>query len=256
LLTRIGSTVIPIAVRHRAVAALAAQSGERASVLLSGLQNGEPVFWLTVRPEGNLRCCVNELAFLAALSYSLMLAYPDCAILIDGFSFPTDYHCSARYDALRPAFQRRLESCAAVVGELCRLIKVHADVASLNSVHDVCGFSMADAVTTARRADYYVSDAGTLQHKLGWLHNTPGFVHSCHGGISPAARKWYAAQVEGGIEPCVIASAWIEDLEGQAEQAVVARNIDYRITDIPGAVAQILQDIRLHLPDAIAYRLR
>ena len=248
LLTRVGSTIIPIAVRQRTVTALAAVSGDRAGALLSRLENAGPVFWLTIRPEGNLRRCVNELAFLDALSCSLMATYPDCAILIDGFSLPADYNCSSRYDALRPAFGRRLEYCAAVVGELRQMIEVHAGAARLDRVHDVCGFSLADAVTTARRVDYYVSHAGTLQHKLGWIHNTPGFVHSCQGGISPAARRWYAAQVEEGIEPSVVASGCIEDLESQAEKPVVARNMDYGITDIPGAVAQILRDICLHLP--------
>ncbi len=247
LLTRIGSTIIPISLRRRTVAALAAVSGERAGALLSGLESAWPVFWLSIRPEGNLRRCVNELAFLDALSCSLMTAYPDCAILIDGFSLPADYHCSARYDALRPAFGRRLEFCTAVVGELCQMIEQHIGAAQLDRIHDVCGFSLADAVTTARRADYYVSHAGTLQHKLGWIHNTPGFVHSCQGGISPAARRWYAAQVEGGIEPDVIASGCIEDLEVDSGQAVVARNVDYLITDIPGAVTQVLRDICIRL---------
>jgi len=134
------------------------------------------------------------------------------------------------------------------VRELCLLIEQHAGGARLGRVYDMCGLSLADAVTTAQRADYYVSHAGTLQHKLGWMHNTPGFVHSCQGGISPGARKWYAAQLEGGVEPEVIESAFVEDLQADAGGSVAARNLDYRITDIPGAVAQVLHDIRLHLP--------
>ena len=102
---------------------------------------------------------------------------------------------------------------------------------------------LAEAVYLARLADYYVCHTGSLQHKIAWFHNTPGTVHANAAGLQAGAAKWLADQLEGGRPPRLLSSQLVSDLDTIRTTNQVARNRDYRINDIAGAVAEILDDL-------------
>jgi hypothetical protein len=122
------------------------------------------------------------------------------------------------------------------LGELCA-----------NPLVSVSGRDLAEAITLAGKADYYVCHTGTLQHKIAWLHNTPGTVHANRAGLQPAAAGWLAKQLEGGRPPALVSRDRVEDLDSIRTPNRVVRNRDYRIVDIHSVVADILADVRLTL---------
>ena len=126
-----------------------------------------------------------------------------------------------------------------IYGKMCK----NYEKMCSNPLVSASSCNLAEAITLAGMADYYVCHTGTLQHKVAWLHNTPGIVHTNRVGLQPAAAAWLADQVEGGRPPALLAPERVEDLATIRTRNQVARNRDYRFIDIPGVVSDILTDI-------------
>jgi hypothetical protein len=107
----------------------------------------------------------------------------------------------------------------------------------------VSGRDLPEAVVLAGRADYYICHTGTLQHKVAWLHNIPGMVHTNRAGLQPGAARWLADQLENGLEPSLVAPESVEDLDSIRSPNQVERNRDYHFIDIAAVVAAILADV-------------
>lgn len=257
MVTRIGGTQIPTALRQRIREAAARLHDRRLTgPVEQALQGRGPVFWLTLRLDS--RTAVNQDHFLAALVRALAAEFPEAAFLLDGFSWPADIDRSV-YASAAPI---PLEASSLGVGtgpidSLARLFRareraladhlasVQRELAGLASVViNLSGLAMPEVIHLGRLADYYVSHAGSLQHKVGWLHNGAGFVHGNTTELGPGVCEWLAAQLQDGVAPDLLSADLVKDTGSIRSINQVERNRDYFFVNIDAAVAEVMTSIR------------
>jgi hypothetical protein len=141
--------------------------------------------WLTVRDQG--RTMENQIPFLNALIAAQLSQDPDTEFLIDGFSMPMDAQRPI-YKNLRPKFDARVQGANHIIAQ----IKAENPSAKL---HNMTGKSLRAALIKLATCTFYISHAGTMQHKPAWFYNLPGLQHSNHASLSPAALKWPALTI-------------------------------------------------------------
>ncbi|MGI9213601.1 MAG: glycosyltransferase 61 family protein, partial [Methylococcaceae bacterium] len=239
-LVPVGSRKISQRVRDRVGAHLAREAGLNAqNIEQNFIRQHKPIVWISVRDHD--RTCINQEEFLAAVATSILHAYPDSGILFDGFAFAPG---ESEGDIIIANEQRAIQTTKTIAA-----IKARIRVAdSETRVHSLSGIPLLDNLYLGRFVDYYICHAGTLQHKLGWLYDVPGIIHTLNGkdqDYRPVAA-WYAGQVENGRKPQVLPGEYILSfLEDKTE--VAARNRNYVITRIYEAVQHILQDMNTSL---------
>ena len=240
LATRIGSTLVTTNVRD-AVTRFAREHTRREVLeTFSVIEGAAPCFWVTVRLGS--RTCDNQQDFLTELIRRIEAEFPDGVVLIDGFSFPADYD-SGKYENLRFSFEQLAADVACFIDDLIQ----NLNQSNTNRLVNVSGLVLPEAITLAAMADYYVAHSGTIQHKIAWLHNTPGYIHSCQAAIRPGAQRWYAKQVEDGVPPSVAPRDIIEDTVLSEGRPPLKRNYNYVITDVPRLVTDVIDSARATL---------
>lgn len=239
LATRIGSTQISESVRQ--VVTTYAEDACDMSVVskIRGAYDGAgPIFWVTVRLDG--RTCDNQREFLVELLSRIESEYPQSHVILDGFSFPSDFG-NPSFDGLRRAFEERATETNnfinGVLNDLHRRRCYRATNASC--------LSLINSIALAANADYYVAHAGTIQHKIAWVHNTPGYIHTCSAGLTESARRWYADQVERGTIPSIAPKDLISDTSPSSAHVRASRNSNYMIKSVGDLVSDILCRARL-----------
>lgn len=239
-LVPVGSRKISQRLRARVGAHLAREAGHFAQNFEKNLTGQhKPIVWISVRDHD--RTCINQEEFLAALATSILHTYPESVILFDGFAFPPG---ESESDTIIANEQRAKQTVKTIAA-----IKAKIRVADMEArVHSLSGISLLDNLYLGRFVDYYICHAGTLQHKLGWLYDVPGTIHTLNGkeqDYRPVAA-WYAGQVENGRKPHLLPGEYLlpfhEDKPAQAD-----RNRNYLITRIYEAVQRILQDMNTSL---------
>lgn len=268
LYTRIGSTRISCTFRSKLQRTIRRCRSERATGHTERrLHSCHPVVWLSVRLDS--RTAVNQEAFLHELVQRVVARYPRAGIVLDGFAFPDDFANPMYLADSGAEFEASLlgvngENVISLGGLLAaREREVTRYIAKLGRelsgkmgcpVVSTSGLTLTNAIYLAGLADYYVCHAGTLQHKIGWVYNTPGIVHSNTEGIARGADGWMANQVEGGRKPALLDAGLVSNADTTIRAFnQVERNRDYRIDDIDSAVSQVLCDMAGQLP---SYRSR
>ena len=235
-------------------------AGEVTDDVAASLCGCGPVIWLSARLDA--RTLDNQTEFLTSLITRIAVQYPQAGFILDGFSFASDfeseiYQQGVSSDAskntaagaeegrssgafLASADKSREREVTAYVTELQSILGGHLP----NPVINVSGMNLTDAIYLAGIAHYYVCHAGTLQHKIAWLHNTPGIVHSNIAGLEPGVPMWLADQLEGGMEPGVIPGEYVKDLDSIRTATQVERNRDYHLLDVEGVVSHIMADMQ------------
>jgi hypothetical protein len=240
--TRVGSTLVSSEIRKQVISVLSQSADQTILAHFDGFLRKYPLFWVSVRPEK--RTCVNQLEFLSALIGSLLSEFPGSGIMVDGFSLPNDYPENPEYSNKKAFFENKVSSSADFIRELFRNLELNY----FNEVHErvrsISGLRLAETLTLAGRVHFYVSHAGTSQHKVAWVHDKIGVVHSCRAGLSQAARKWVADQVEGGIEPIMLSPNRVLDHISRDASSLEHHNLDYLIRDVPAAVTDIIRAAR------------
>src|SRR5579864_507696 len=159
---------------------------------------------MSVRLES--RTADNQLDYLLGLFGEIFAKYPDALCVLDGFSFPIGFSRDAHMNRYRVEFSRRASLTAEFISELQNQAAAIFGARIMSQLCSISGLSLAEAVSVGSLCDYYICHAGTLQHKIAWLHNTPGFIHSPPIGDGYARPRWYADQVEGGLVPDILAA--------------------------------------------------
>jgi hypothetical protein len=86
--------------------------------------------------------------------------------------------------------------------------KLKSDVAIYNTV----GCSLYESIIWANSIDLYLAHHGTIQHKVGWLANKPGVVHS-NTKVLKSSHHYIENAREKGIKPIYIHPRFVQDIQ-------------------------------------------
>ena len=200
--------------------------GHPAQALLS---QSWPRIWISVRQV--FRTAVNFDDFFLEFVKHTFERYPKAAIFLDGFSFPYGFFDDPRTAKHRESFVDRADEVGKEIVELIRRAEERFGTATASRICNISGIDLPSAIAVGGSCDYYVCHYGTLQHKIGWLHNIPGMLH---GPLSRGPQsesiwsRWHGAQVEGGALPDIVPQRLIfTDNESRKK----SWNLNYRFTD-------------------------
>jgi hypothetical protein len=236
LVSRIGSTLISSDLRNKVVYNSRLRfSTPRVRNVLDAIAQSSPVLWMTFRNEG--RACENEPEMLVRVARRFTERYPSSAILLDGFSYPADFD-SPHYDQVRKTFIGYAQSFGDEIAKIC---------AKVPQVLNVNGFSVPESIVLAGTADYYISSAGSIQHKIGWLHNKPGYIHTCAAALTESHRRWWANQLENGRLPTITRREFVTDTSPSKVHASGDRNMNYKITKMDSFVDDFMRNAGVEL---------
>jgi len=266
MVTRLGATQVPTALRRHLTRQLY-ERRDRARIdpLLGALRPCNPVIWLSLRLDA--RTLDNQQEFLWCLIHRIAAEYPCAAFILDGFSYPNDFdralyrqagksgigaficRCLGRQQGF---LSRAMTSREREISACARKLQAGLAKSLANPVVNVTGRNLADAAAVAGTADYYVCHAGTLQHKIAWLYNIPGMVHTNTTGLGEGVRQWLADQIEDGVEPGLVSRRYIKDLDSIRTANKVERNRDYHMLDVDSVIAEILCDLQSRAARSVA----
>jgi hypothetical protein len=212
---------------------------ERAGAIVERIAaTRRPMFWLSIRTRN--RTADNQTDALVAISRELMLAYPTACVVLDGHSVAADFETNPSYD--RPGTLAIIAADQAVADEVIGRLRADGAVGEANDVVSLVGCDILDSIGVASLADMYFCHHGTVQHKIGWLTDVPGIVHSNRRTLALQPARWVAAQVEDGVEPTYVDASLIEDEAPPAGLTEVDDSLRlecYRFVDI-GRLAQMV----------------
>jgi len=119
------------------------------------------VFWISIK--ANDRTATNFIEFAVSFILSLVGKIPNHYIIFDGFTC-NDYGTNGRYDDI-------IKSELAIVDEIINKTKI-------TSYYITIGKSLNDSIILSRSANFYICHSGTIQHKVAWFNDIPGFIHT------------------------------------------------------------------------------
>ena len=206
-------------------------------------QRYDPVVWISVRTRN--RTAVNQREIILALCSRLLSEYAHCAVILDGHSSPYDYPANPAYDPRDTKICLERDTAEAQV--IAELVMKQSPTGPQQRIVPAAGMPLADSIVLAHAADFYFCHHGTVQHKIGWLANKPGVIHSNRRTLLQRPAPWVAAQVENGCLPTYIPDDHVEDMaeEQGADQIAASRFFErYRFMDISGTVDFVLTCLR------------
>lgn len=198
--------------------------------------------WITVRIDG--RTCINQAEFIkkAILYIEKHEPHKKIRFIFDGFSFPDDFN-NDNYDAQRNRFVKRSEEVEEYIKKLVLDIKSNIKNTDKICLQTTSGLSVSRALSLSKYVDFYISHFGSIQHKVAWLYNPPGFIHSNRSSISSAAQKWLNDMTCNQNKSFFIEDKYIEDVQSIRLAAQVERNKDYNILCSDELFSKILSKI-------------
>lgn len=216
----VGSEVVSEEVRECIKSQLAPISREGRQTM-RGLVSGGVRICLGIRGSGK-RELTNEVDFYVALIHSFDPGQ-EVIFFLDGFTRQRNYIDSN-------VFRERQVSC----GERIAKIISRCDSYRLVSLN---GLSIDDFLLVARTFSFYVTHAGTMHHKVGWLYpEIPSILLTGHRNPG-AAAQWHR---ENGGFPSAI--GWLPPHLMEHARATGSgepeRDVPFRIRDIGEAVRQ------------------
>ncbi len=124
-----------------------------------------PILWVTLR-TGN-RTWESQCEGIVNIVIDIKKEYPRLSIIIDGFCIPygKSHIGLHKQNELIEKEQKLVNNIEKAIGE-----DVHITV--------TIGKTIAESVVIAEAADCYLAHHGSIQHKIGWIRNCPGVVHS------------------------------------------------------------------------------
>lgn len=171
------------------------QAKERHRVLL----------WVTIRLDS--RTWISQTEGIANILNFLSRQQDDLGVIFDGFSLPEPADRVANSD-IQTLIDRELETVDDIISQ------VHD-----NNTHfyNLIGGQMHQSIIWAHAADVYLAHQGSIQHKIGWIANKPGVVHTnskmLEKPLSVRPGCWEREDIE---IPEYIPKEYIEDIEGRA----------------------------------------
>lgn len=240
---RVGSRFVTRSIQRKVLAFSNVQAHAPPPLRLL-LNTAWPRIWASVRIGS--RTADNLEEFLLALFRKTFETYPDAMFILDGFSFPRGFLDDSRTIQDRELFVSYATSANEFIENLRSKAAILLGARKASRIQNISGISLPDAISLGSYCDYYVCHIGTLQHKVGWLHNIPGFLH----GPNPRKKHaaWHAEQVEDGIVPAIVPKRLVVFSDAPASREG-NWNLNYAFVDVERVANRVINSMQSSLKD-------
>lgn len=161
------------------------------------------LLWVSLRLGS--RTWIAQTEEIAKIINRLYDRFSNLGIVIDGFSFPYGQSCYSNPKTV--ALINRLKDTR---DELLSFLQ--PDIIT----YDIIGCPMHESIVWAHTADFYLTHQGSLQHRVGWIANKPGVVHTNTSVLSmPLTLRPGCWERESGILPIYISAEDVQDVGGE-----------------------------------------
>jgi len=188
--------------------------------------------WVSVR-TGN-RVLTNQIELMASLKTEIGTERLSVIYIIDGYSEP--YQLSTR----------EKDSYKNIVAQENKIIQDLEDTDIPNI--SLIGKPIQDVLSCTAFADYYICHSGTLHHKVSWLQNLPGIIHSNEhfsnlaDDLLPGMKEREWQNIPSRI-PLKAISDVVENTKDRSGNSLTEKHSNYTL-DIEIALEQIISALR------------
>jgi len=202
LVFSLGAEVFTFAAKDRVRQRLQAHQDTLAQI---GYRKERFCVWISLRAINRTPTNQEELILLILKSLNSIGINID--VLFDGYSEPLDVAVVGRYSLEKEAAAR------VITNEVARNLFEAARRLDLSNVRliNCTGFDLPASFLAARHADFYVCHHGTQQHKIAWLWDVPGVVHTNKKVAELLPARWVREHSEGSIAPEYLPVEFISD---------------------------------------------
>lgn len=197
---RIGSNFITQSVADR-VLKLAKETSSPAILerVAQARRDHYPLLWVSVRVKN--RTWIRQEEGLARIISELFVDYPTLGVIFDGFSVGYGMDVSAETKKMITELHRMVE-------------KIRQCIPQEVAVYDTIGYGIHESIVWADSIDVYLCHHGTLHHKVGWIANKPGVVHTNHATrVSDFQVNKATFSGENSLQPVYIDASHLTDIE-------------------------------------------
>ncbi len=197
----------------------------------------EQIFWLSIKPPR--RTLDRQADVLATLIKGLQKHYPLAGFILNGTSLPWDTAFNQNYSGW---FTNGIVDDERYVQDVVASITMALGAWLAKKITVVSGLNVLDEIAWGGVADFYICHAGTMQNKIGWSHDIPGFIHSHtsmleyvkgHAPVENISARYFPSQ--GLVEDC--------EAEDYLSYGNERRDQDYRILDASRFLSEVLAAI-------------
>jgi hypothetical protein len=175
-----------------------------------------PLLWVGIRV--GTRSWENQVEGLSKIIGSLHAEFPRLGVVFDGFSLPADKMAATGENEYSGIVAMENEAVDGIVARL------RESGGRTPAIFNIIGGSIFEANVWAHAIDVYVSPHGTLQHKVGWLTNKPGIIHTNHELLEcPPSYIW--TKIEGARKPSYVRLNTVTHIRSADKQPVIYREI-------------------------------
>jgi hypothetical protein len=193
-----------------------------------------PLLWVGIRVGS--RTWTNQVDGLSKVINCLHTQFPRLGVVFDGFSVPAD-RPGASSD--HQVYAEILNQENAVVNDVVEKLQHHPQ--GTPGIFNIIGSSIFDANVWAHAIDVYVSPYGTLQHKVAWLANKPGIIHTNQTLLENPSQYIWAA-IANAIPPRYVRRASVEDVRNIQVEAVLYRKLTDARTGVQAEAKSVQGD--------------
>lgn len=129
-------------------------------------KNCSPIIWFSLRTD--CRTWLSQENHIIHIIHKISKDYASSCILFDGFSLPLNCTDHEYLFDLKKQIKRQSDSVNYIQKRLPR------NVTSFNLV----GININESISWSQIIDAYVCHHGSIQHKVGWIANKKGIIHT------------------------------------------------------------------------------
>jgi hypothetical protein len=194
-----------------------------------------PIFWLSVKPPE--RTYSEQPKMLAAIIRGIQAEHPHAGFLLNGMSYPWDYHGNSNY---LEWFFCHMECVSIktmkVIMEVLRILPRHFRTA----VRVVTDVSVMEETTWGEIADCYFCHGGSMQNKMDWIQSIPGVTRS-NKRFNDAAKAM-SPPVHSGSKTYYLPQSLVEDDDPAryTPYQLARKDQNYRFVSVEAVVRFIL----------------
>lgn len=204
-----------------------------------------PIFWLSVKPPK--RTVENQSDALTEIITALLARYPRAGIILNGVSHPWDWQTNPGYSE---PFRQRMHDAASWDQQTAQAVVQKLGPGASASIHVLSDISVMEEISWGSIADFYFCHGGSMQHKIGWVHGTPGMIHSNARFID--WNRALPSPAEGCPEACYLPRDMIVDdaASNYTEDELARCDQNYRFAATSAVAAELIEAFEQTRADA------